>query len=140
LGRVPSSSDYSVNTNSLYVSEGVDFGLLGVNKRKRQMNYMTGEYKGELCVIGEWQTGWDKPELFRHYWPTGLRAMDWPNLMDKPARSFGSHVYEVKTDSGASRYVSLIHEGETKAIFVETKPVKKSKWAVSWQNGEWKRY
>jgi hypothetical protein len=103
------------------------------------MQYETKDYKGQLCVVSEWAADWEKPESYRHYWPTGLKTRDWLELCDKPARSFGCHVFEVNVN-GRLRQIRLINGGSTKAIFIETRPIKKPKWAVSWLNGEWKRY
>lgn len=100
----------------------------------------TGEYNGELVIIDSWCADYSKPEYYRHYWPTGISAQQWPELVGQPAQSEACGYVYIIGDYYTGRRVSLTDNGSTKAIFVETKPIKKPKWAKEYRDGEWKRY
>jgi hypothetical protein len=103
------------------------------------MNYRTGEHDGQLCVIGPWQRDYEKPEEFRHYWPLGLCAKDWPDLMDKDAQEHLGCVYSVG-NWPHQKTVRLPDGEKTKSVLIETRAVKRPKWGKTWVDGEWKRY
>ncbi len=46
-------------------------------------------YKGMLVVVDDWITGWTEPILRRYYWPTGVQARNYPNLVGQFALDRG---------------------------------------------------
>ncbi len=92
-------------------------------------------YKGMLVVVDDWITGWTEPILRRYYWPTGVQARNYPNLVGQFALDRGEGLYRAGECT-----VVLEKRGRTKAIFVEEKPLKRPKWAKSYRDGEWKRW
>lgn len=100
------------------------------------MQYHVGQHEGQLCVVGEWQCDYEKPEKYRHYWPLGRMARDYPDWIGKDARSSGFATFEIY-DNGRRIPVRLVDGGQTKAVFIEVQPVKKPRGAVSWRDGKW---
>ena len=103
-----------------------------------------GWFEGQLVIIpSEWETIYDEPKLYRHYWPTGIRANSndarmgiegW--LYDSTFKSGGDHDYET---------YYLPQGGQTKSVYVEIKdakpPRRNKKYDWKWECGKWvKKY
>jgi len=85
-----------------------------------------------LFIRDDWQTDWNKPEQYRLYWPIGLMAHEYPEIIDKPAVSLGGGVYRI---NGLS--VVLENREKTTPAKADTRPVEKPRNAKEWRNGRW---
>ncbi len=93
------------------------------------------ERNGKLIIVDVWQWHYSEPVMFRMGWPTGIRATEYPHFINMPARIVSYGLFEI-----AGQYVSLENREKTKGFVYDEKPLKKPRWAKSYQHGEWKRY
>jgi hypothetical protein len=86
-----------------------------------------------LYVRDEWQTGYNKPEEYRLYWPTGLMATEYPELVDKPATQLYPGIYRI---NGLT--VALEEREKTKPAKVESRNIPKPNGKKEWRGGKWR--
>jgi len=103
------------------------------------MTYTIADHKGQLCIVDEWQQDFLQPERYRNYWPIGRKTADYPDWVGMTVRGFGGSVYELY-DNGRRFPIQLVNGGETVSIRREVEPIKRPRWAKSYQDGQWRRY
>ena len=96
------------------------------------------KYKGQIVVRGDWSSDFTNPITIREYWPTGLVAGEYPQLIGKKAyRTNIPWVYRIE---GIGIEITLKDREKTRPVYVESKKIKKPKWAVRYRSGKWCRY
>ena len=101
---------------------------------------ITEHTDGKLYIRDSWDTDSFEPKQVRRYWPTGLKAEDYPELIGRPAEPWGSAgVYRVRNKMGFEQFIELPDGQDTKNSHCEEKPVKRPKWAREWSYGKWVR-
>lgn len=102
----------------------------------RTVNGTITQKDGYLVVQGEWGISDSAPVQERTFWPTGLRASEWPQFEGQPVKFIGGGQYRCQNG-----YIIELRDGaNTTGCHYETKPIKKPKWAVSWRDGKWCRH
>lgn len=99
-------------------------------------------HEGYLVVIDDWETSWNQPERYRHYWPTGVPEKELydPTILGHPVTyKDGSYYLNWK----GWWPVHLKDGGDTLPCYTETEPIPKPRgktWANAvWSRGEWRR-
>ena len=96
------------------------------------------EHKGQIVIRGDWSSDFTKPVTIREYWPTGLVASGYLHLIGKKAHHTGiPWIYRVE---GIGIEITLKDREKTRPVYVESKKIKKPKWAVRYRSGKWCRY
>lgn len=99
------------------------------------MNFYATNRNGKLEVVSEWTRVSYEPKDVRHFYPTGLDAECFADILGKPLHYDGCGVYS------CGRYeFPLIDNEKTWPSESEYRDVKKPKWAKGYKDGEWKRY
>ena len=88
----------------------------------------------EIVIVDDWQTHFSEPVRYRLFWPTGLPARDFPELVLQPARFYCGGLYRV-----GNEYVELKDGPHTTAVHCEEQPLPKPRWAKTYRNGRWRR-
>ena len=95
---------------------------------------------GKLYIRNGWDADSFEPKQVRMYWPTGLNAEDYPELIGRPAEPWGNEgCYRIRTDTGFERFIEMQNGKDTKNAFCEERPIKRPKWAKEWSYGRWIR-
>lgn len=99
------------------------------------MNYYATNKDGKLMVVSDWNRHDSQPIDYRLYYPTGLDAECFAEILGKPLRYDGCGVYS------CGRYeFPLIDNEATTPADIEERPVKQPKWGKSYKFGEWRRF
>lgn len=104
------------------------------------MNYTIEAHKdGKLYVVGEWSPDSTFPRMERCWWPTGLSANEYPELVSRRAEAMAPGLYRVVTEMGDIRFVHLLNGATTVNAYYEQQAIGKPKWAKAWKYGRWVR-
>lgn len=97
------------------------------------------DHHGFLVIAEDWSPEQSMPRMARALWPTGLPTIDFSHLIGLPVRKYAGG-YMV--GSGLSEFMVMPLADNTGKVYAsgyETKPIKKPRWAITYQNGSWKR-
>lgn len=95
------------------------------------------ERDGLLYVLDPWLFDWQRPVRYRTAWPTGLRAVDYPELVGTRATDVGDGHYRLED----GRLLSLERGGQTRPApehCVEEK-IPRPRGRREYRNGRWQR-
>ena len=95
------------------------------------------ERHGKLVIVKDWANDYSTPTQCQLVYPTNINAHDWPELINARVKHHSIYSGCYETTNGIR--VQLSELGKTKPISVNTRAIKKPRWAVSWENGKWHR-
>ncbi len=117
----------------------------GNPRRREKRGTFFADCNGILCVAYA-DSLWSEPVLVRHYWPTGERSRDWPELLGKRATdggaSQGRYWSADREPFSAYPVFALIDGARTAPIRTETEPIPRPPARgkeLRYRDGRWQR-
>ena len=108
------------------------------------MNETIGEFKGELMILFHGLPSPSEPLRFISYYPTGILAKDWPELIGKAVNHWQNGIYEFYPPISGRTKIALKDGGNTLPVYIEQieipKPSRGGKsWEWQWHYGKWEK-
>ena len=98
------------------------------------------ERDGALYLLTPWEQSWNEPVFYRLFYPTGVKAEAYGNLVGCGALPALCEpgLYRVLTHGHT--YIRMENGGETRPAHKETKKIRKPRGAKEYRNGQWFRW
>lgn len=100
-------------------------------------------HDGQLCIVENWHSDYETPQMVRLFWPTGIPAHkgEWYVGEEVEPSGHGNGSYIVIS---TKQFVNLKDGGTTTPIHRETQPIKPPSrggkgWRWQWDRGNWRK-